>query len=138
MSKQEREKEHLQANLRFQKNDFPVVLLLLFFDSRSVLFVSLVTPVLCRLNRSSGLLKSLPPHSFPLTSPFFSLSLPLYSTGLKIGQLIIEQRPSFTGKSITVRSSSGTAVSARRSQVWGRDRVLFHFLAASSALSSRA
>lgn len=135
MSKQEREKERAQANLRFQKNHFPVVLLLLFFDSQSILFVSLVTPVLCHLNYSSGSLKSLPPHSLPF---FFSLSLPLYFTGLKIGQLIIEQRPSFTGKSITVRSSSETAVSSRRSEVWGRERVLCHFLAASSALSSRA
>lgn len=137
MSKQKREKEWSQANLRFQKNHFPVVLLLLFLDSRSVLFVSLVTPVLCCLNRSSASLKSLPPHSFPLASPFLP-PLPLYSTGLKIGQLIIEQRPPFTGKSITVRSSTETAVSARRSEVWGREIVLCHFLAASLALTSRA
>lgn len=129
MSKQ---KERTQANLRFQKNHFPFVLLFLLLDAWSVFFVSLVTPVLCCLNRSSGSVKCLPPNSFPLTPIFF---LPLYSTGLKIGQLIIEQRPSFTGKSITVGSSLETAISAQRREVLGRD--LCHFSASSSTLSSR-
>lgn len=51
------------------------------------LSVSLVLPVLCRLNHSSGSLRGRLPHSFPLALPFSSLPSP----GLKIGQLIIKQ-----------------------------------------------